>query len=492
MDRSLFTSLSLSLLGCGASSQNAMNCSKVSSIAVDGSVVEKSMRAGKLPPGWGGVLDLIEEANGSENPKRYRCTVHMDVAKGATGTSPDPHRLAFWTAEHCLKFDKARSAELNIFDPSKKRFVRFPVRLDELDRFTAGKKLFEQHLNQRVAEYVEAAGRPSRGLIERGIPACKVDTQLFMNQNPNLGVVCSSVLDLARLEGRVHESAASRTDVYELLSRMHTDIQVQEKKQLDSIQAFAQFISATQLNDMKFWLENWRPKISQLTQWRRYEGFSLLIEEIRSTCTAENVMGVCHPDIRAFFADALDEYKLANTVATYQDFLKAKVNAPQDGKTFNLPWILHSQKSVENLLPLTGAATLGTNFEIPSSKGTVRVTQSDTLGTKGPLYYSAVPISDLRSTAVESLKTNMKFNAKTLLYSYDKGLQQGESFLMQPGDSGSVILVGNTPIGVVSTVNGVETSGGAAVMPLPEYAEEPEDVPQAKATKKRETAVNCK
>jgi hypothetical protein len=86
----------------------------------------------------------------------------------------------------------------------------------------------------------------------------------------------------------------------------------------------------------------------------------------------------------------------------------------------------------------------------------------------------------------------MKFNAKTLLYSYDKGLQQGESFLMQPGDSGSVILVGNTPIGVVSTVNGVETSGGAAVMPLPEYAEEPEDVPQAKATKKRETAVNCK
>ena len=63
----------------------------------------------------------------------------------------------------------------------------------------------------------------------------------------------------------------------------------------------------------------------------------------------------------------------------------------------------------------------------------------------------------------------MFFNDKTILFKYKKNLINGETFLLQPGDSGTVALIGNMPIGVVSTVNGKETSGVTSVLPLPEY-----------------------
>jgi len=413
----------------------------------------------------------------------------MDFIPEEAGTPADPNRIAFWTAEHCLKFDKARSAELNIFDPSKKAYVRFPVRLDELDRFMDGKKLFEQHVGARLADFMAAAARPYRGLIERGIPSCKSDSQQFLNQNPSSAVVCSSVLDLARLEGRVHESATGRADVLELLGRLNAASRLQESQQLESIMRFAAVIPAQQMSDIQFWLGNWRKKVSKITQWRSFEGFAPLIEEVRTNCTAASSVGLCHPDLKAFFSTALTEYNDASATGSYPDFLKAEVNAPMAGTKRNLPWLLHSQKDVQKLLPMTGAALLGTNFARPSAKGRATQSASDTLGTKGPLFYAAVPISSLRTIEEEQLRSNMIFNDKTILYTYDRALQQGESFLMQPGDSGSVVALGNMPIGVVSTVNSIETSGGAALLPLPETFEEEGEQP-IKST--RGNTLSCK
>ena len=46
---------------------------------------------------------------------------------------------------------------------------------------------------------------------------------------------------------------------------------------------------------------------------------------------------------------------------------------------------------------------------------------------------------------------------------------------LRPGDSGSMILAGGLPIAVLATVDGEKTSGGAAVLPLPEINSDEED-----------------
>lgn len=487
----LFISLSLALVGCSAASTRPTACSKVSAIAVGGSAVEKAVIDRSLPSGWGGVLDFIEDELSSQNPKRHRCTVHMDLLPFAAGQTPDPLRFSFWTAEHCLQLRNARSAELNIFDPTQKRYVRFPVRVDELERFLKGKSLFEAHANSRIPEYIESAGRPSRGIIARGTTACKTDTQTVSSAQPNLGVVCSSVLDLARLEGRVHEAAENRPEVIDVLGRMREALEVQEQEQRDKISSVSALITAEQLVGINFWLANWRNKISQLTKWRGHEGFAPLIDEIRTACSSGSTSGLCHPEIRAFFDDGLQEYARSGSTASFSDFLRAEVNHPMTDSKHNLPWILKAQNDIKSLIPVTGAATFGTNFLIPREKSTAQYSQSDTLGAKGPLYYVVAPVTSFQKSSATDLHSNLVFKDETVLFTYDRSLQMGETFLMQPGDSGSTLLVGNIPIGIVSTVNGDETSGGAAILPLPEIADEYEESEKG-ASPRKATNVSCK
>lgn len=60
-----------------------------------------------------------------------------------------------------------------------------------------------------------------------------------------------------------------------------------------------------------------------------------------------------------------------------------------------------------------------------------------------------------------------------------ENLQSGYAQLrLNPGDSGSMILAGGLPIGVLSTVDGEKTSGGASVLALPS-AVEGEQIPEA-------------
>jgi hypothetical protein len=86
----------------------------------------------------------------------------------------------------------------------------------------------------------------------------------------------------------------------------------------------------------------------------------------------------------------------------------------------------------------------------------------------------------------------MFFNDKTILFKYKKNLINGETFLLQPGDSGTVALIGNMPIGVVSTVNGKETSGGTSVLPLPEYDANAEETVSVGGARKQSKPLSCK
>lgn len=474
-----------SVQGSGASA-----CSNVKALPVSGSVVEKALKDGKMQAGWGGVLDLLEDPKNPSKSARQRCTVFMDIALNEEGQLLGGNRLGFWTAEHCLKWTKAQGAEINIFDPSKKKYIKFAIQLDEFERFKAGLELFKRHAPGEVGKYLQASNRAPAGIIERGIPACLAETEKIQQQDPEMGVVCSSVLDMARLEATVPANELARKDVVETLTRMNAEIaskDAQAKAQAAALSSLS--FSQQQSKYLVLWLNKWRPRVSEITQWRGYESLAGIIEAVRN-CKVSDSVGLCNPAIRDFFSAPLQDYNslAGGNQTTYEAFLKSEANAPtsETKNKFNVPWLLDSQKSVQFSMSLSTQAFFSTNF-LKSVVTAAEQNQKMTLGTDGPLFYAAAPINALMSDQGTELSESLVFGDKTIIFKYPKK-SAGNTFLMQPGDSGTTLLVGNMPIGVVSTVDGKETSGGSAVLPLPEL----QDDSDQGASSKQMVSVKCK
>ena len=174
------------------------------SVPVSNGSIYKELRAKSLPPDWGGVIDLLEDPDTPETSKRARCTVKMDYVPVAAGQTPNIANLAFWTADHCLNFIKAQSAELNLFDPDLKIFHRFVVRLPAMEEYKAGLKLFQDRVKANpggdadadLAAFQEAEKRmpvpfddSGTPIIERGSAACQADTAAFKSSSPELTAV---------------------------------------------------------------------------------------------------------------------------------------------------------------------------------------------------------------------------------------------------------------------------------------------------------------
>ncbi|NBX16255.1 MAG: hypothetical protein EBR09_02705 [Proteobacteria bacterium] len=451
--------------------------------------MSRSLSGGTMPASWGGVLDLIDESGAPDTSRRDRCTVHMDYVPAAHGAE-DPFKIAFWTAEHCIKFSKAQMAELNLFDPGKKKYLRFPIQLNELERMRRGREIFARNAPDKQSEFESAVTRPDKGLIERGIPACKTDSATYLSANPGKGVVCSTVLDLARLEGFVPAAVRTRNDVADALKRLRAALVTSEQQQFARIDALKSFIPAADYINFNYWLSHWRDRVSAVTRWRGDEGFSGLIEQVRNCPTGADTE-LCSAEIRAFFSDSLTEYgQLAAVGSHYPDFLKSEANKPMSNTSHNLPWLIHSQQEVQKQLAFSGQAFFGTNLLKPSFV-IASVTQTNTLGESGPLYYAAVTVNDMLNGAVATASQALVFKDKTILIPYSKDVQKGLSFLLQSGDSGSVFVLGNTPIGVISTVDGNETSGGASIRPLPEYIENDSAPPPSTSSGKTSSSVKC-
>lgn len=448
-----------------------VTCAQVKSIPLPDSAVVAAFKNDSLKPGWGGVLDLLENPELPETSRRQRCTMHMDYIPASSGVVANPNRIAIWTAEHCLNWSKARAAELYLFDPLSKKYVRFSVQLDELERFKKGKDLFSRIRPDLLENYLASAARPAKGIVERGIPVCKSDTVLAQQMNPNQGVICSTVLDLARIEGTLDSTSAARSDVIEVLNRVRGAIEKNEADQVAKVNALAGALTASELAAFQNFLANWRIKVSLVTKWRGHEGFAELVELVRQ-CPADNSSGMCHPEMRDFFRDHLDEYhRLVEGALTYPEFLMFEVNRPVTATSQNLQWLLYNQSRARKSIGFFDQISFESNFSRDLKKLLPEFAQK-TLGDSGPVYYGSMPVTEMVSNSGKTLLDHLTFNEKTLLFSYEKSLESSETFLLQPGDSGTVLMVGNMPIGVVSTVNGEPTSGGSSILALPEYSEE--------------------
>jgi hypothetical protein len=489
-------------IGLGGCAAQKPVCSTAKSIPVLNGSIYNELNARTLPPAWGGVIDLIEDPDSPETSKRSRCTVKMDYVPLASGQSTNIANLAFWTADHCLNFSTAQSAELNLFDPDLKIFHRFAIRLPAMEEFKAGLKLFQERSKTTpggdaasdLAAFQEAGKRNPVSLdnsgtqiIERGSAACQTDTASFKSSSPGLTAICSTVLDLARLEATADSAALNRTDVKGALERLSAYLQSAEKKRFDDAVILVPPIpipgtTRTLQSDFLFFLNNWRLKIMQMTRWRGLESQSSLIEKVRN-CAADETEGICAAPFRTFFNDALSEYAGWNVSSkTYPVALHDEVNAPETPTKHNLPWIIKGQNDIKNFAFLSAESSFASNFLRKGVTATVSSTLP-VLGESGALFFGlATPFQMIGADSNTDPTSIIKFYAKTVLIPYATTSNAGLSFLLQPGDSGSVWIVNNTPIGVVATVDGVETSGGASVRPLPEIPEDDAASPETQTT----------
>jgi hypothetical protein len=491
------------LMGCGAQSAVRTTCSSVKAVPVSGAEIYNDLRDKVLPAGWGGVIDILEDSSKPDSSKRNRCTVHMDYVPVPAGQGPNSANLAFWTADHCLNFLNAQSVELNLFDPVAMKYVRFGISIKNMEQYKTGLKLFTDRqvldpgdatANADLATFRASALRESVSLnsaplIERGVPICQADTDAYKTANPGLTAICSTVLDLARVDAVATAESLSKPEVLALLNQLSAAMKKQEDEKFAMVAALEASINPaitdTMKTNFKFFVERWRGAISDMTRWRGYEGQAALIEKVR-LCDASSASGICAQQFRDFFKKPLEEYAVwtagvTGTAKTFQQALHDEVYADMDtaGTKRNLKWLLFSQSTVANNAAIAGQSYLSTNFLRPGLSLELSA-NLPTLGDSGPLYYGLASPAKMLATQQSSLPTttatdplsHLVFKPATILVPHTANSAFKNSFFLQPGDSGSVLHIANTPIGVIATVDGNPTSGGASVMPLPEYTEE--------------------
>jgi len=418
----------------------------------------------------------------------------MDYVPVAAGQTADPLSIAFWTADHCLNFSGAKGAELNLFDPGQKRYLRFSMTMPDLDNYKLGLKLFEDRIASAagvgdltaaadLASFKSAAKRLSvtlngGPLIERGATTCKTDTQSHKVTKTDETAICSTVLDLARVTATVQLPSTGNAELTAVLTRMATDLKTQEDARLRMAEDKIPNIGSYRSNFM-FFLNQWRKRIAVMTQRRAFESQSELIEKVRQ-CATDDFNGICAQVFRDYFKTPLDQYKVwvkddasgavRNFPIALHDEVYSEPNA-NNADRHNIKWILRGQEDIGKYSFMGADVFFATNllrpgYTLPSVK------PSPTLGESGPLFYGLISAANLAPNVdMANPLAQMLFKSTTVLVPYPKG-SNNLTIAMQPGDSGSLLVIGGIPIAVVSTVDGIETSGGASIRALPEYVEE--------------------
>jgi hypothetical protein len=333
----------------------------------------------------------------------------------------------------------------------------------------------------RASALRDSVSYNSAPLIERGVPICQADTTAYKSTVSGMTAICSTVLDLARVDAVATQESLARPEIQEILSRLNVEM----KKLEDEKYAMVAAVPESLRTNFDFFVKRWRGAISDMTRWRGYESVAGLIEKVR-LCDATSTTGICAQQFRDFFKKPLDEYAVwtagqTGTAKTFQQALHDEVYAEMDpgGTKRNLKWLLFSQSTVANNAAIAGQSYLSTNFLRPGLSLELSA-NLPTLGDSGPLYYGLASPAKMLATQQSSLPTttatdplsHLVFKPATILVPHTANSAFKNSFFLQPGDSGSVLHIANTPIGVIATVDGNPTSGGASVMPLPEYTEE--------------------
>ncbi|MEY3903856.1 MAG: hypothetical protein RL189_3162 [Pseudomonadota bacterium] len=443
----------------------------------------------KAYPG-AGYIDSVIESGGTR--KELRCTMHVEPE------SEDNSTVRLWTAGHC-SFDPMESdyldakMALKIYQDGS--YYTVPIRLE-----------YKQNI-AKLAQFVKVLPAFSGNSLPPEALDAYVNISLFPQQRPE---ICQSLSDSYKLE-----LGAAAKDILcfgesELNSTLAV-VQADEKTQIRlkrtlaevRLQRAAIFDRLTELWKRLFnlYLDAHKDTVRG-DAWLRMIGYYLN----EQFCAADLATRPLPDSVPRDFNMFCNSTYRPLIIARFQSMLPpaqfASMNSVIKDKTTPLSELFALNAQTKNIEPEdyalpahqtsdgTFARLAKRIFERWTSGGINQLRQlnlenSEVFGFNEQSLFQFIVNKASSTSASGSVRPqffslnnlvereNVEFAKRQVLVNFD-GSQN--NFRLEKGDSGSMLTIfGGLPLGVLSTVNGEPTSGGASVTPLPEPDDENTD-----------------
>lgn len=456
------TALSVTL-GCGTTgSKPSSTCAATQSLVTVNSDAEKKSLvqlldgSGAQGPSTGGLIEVRAFADradpvlrkGKVQAKTHFCAAYLDLPD-VTGVP-----LKVWTASHCLSPDLTETVKIHLYHPAKRRYETLRLTLRAVEKARRARERLAGQTDSLIVNEVLTAFSWSRP--GRGVTACQQASRTY--SAPGKNVACASIEDLQLFQVELFrddpvwtnsgtlspgqgdtEGAMGTSDSEALMSMVRPRLASDAKLREESRALRSDWGSTYQM----YVEERARASLARTSSRARNfreESCGIVGEELN--CQRATKVGQFVDELfdRAYSAGPQDwEAKTLERLDGALIVVESMWGSLQSTTSTMVPgnFLVHSNFS------LASPATSGdAPFKVHDSLGYLRLDPG--FGATGPEYRiqgrSLVIVQDVAKSRV----------------------------IFEPGDSGTLFSLNHVPFAVLTTVNGVATSGGSVLRPLPE------------------------
>lgn len=481
--------LLVALAGCSAGSKQDLLCSRIQSeIYIRDTRPERAERLIRKKDAAGGelVIEFRKDDVLGKPTHRKKCSFFLEPSRS------DSDVATIWTANHCLDIARDSKYRLRFYVDFATGYQEIPVEFEQLELFEKLRQksgelpaeLQREFLNAFRAEEVDfSRSKNGRDICLNSFNTGPGWSKFHEPIKGNNQVSCFLYHDLALLTLKLPAqlSAEHKNLTKAMLKKAHAFDEASITYPNANITSNGQ--SITMGDFRKKWLETYRT----YTTLKEKTGFARFAREKIDACvesTDEHRQSLCEQvdKMKAILTSSgFEEYahlltvegnsNLGNQLLTvvpqiselwklYTHATVTENNQPvQRFKEFNLvtnySWN-GGQVSSFSAIPLLGFFGLGWGTTTDQGSGDVR----ERVGA-ATYHWIEEGAESFIYAIIPKQQTTLNLNA---------GYGQ---LRLTPGDSGSLILADGLPMAVLATVDGEKTSGGSALLPLPEIGDEP-------------------
>jgi len=487
---------------------------------------------------------------------RRLCTAYVEFSNNPSQISEnvdgEPLTMNIFTASHCLDMSKDHSIKIHLFDGSIYRdfWVDYkPLeKINEL-RVSAKSKGVSAEIQRKVLQSVRTSAPSLEGIFNAptissntaGTGASTMaGTICLQKDNPEVQHVCATYHDLTALT--VLPSANSPAVVINELKVLRKNANTRALNWITSSKLAANQNSATPrkliFQDDPPGIEHTLTSVHKEMRERvhlyaKFKNVQFMQDELLpdlNTCSTGSPAALCRlsNEISTFLKaqllgtgyEVFEDSKLSFTVDALKSGFSKSVNKMDKAFTVFEPFLVDSGTSTNKALQLdtrvhsnfrfvTGSEP---NLDIPdpkdsvsSGRGFMHFNVNNLTGDKSGASTSFVKWAPASSTPLLGRFAYFSFpkiftDAVRSNYSNQPIPQAPHVGFMQAGDSGSIVVIEQMPFFTITSVDGVASSGGAGIRPLPESLDESEldevkrgaQASGSATAQKKNSAVSCR
>lgn len=452
------------------------------------------------------------------------CTAYVEFTNSPAENNPallnENVSMNVYTASHCLDLSKDYLMKLYIFDSSSRTYYPVMVQNKALEKMQelrqsmkrkglskANQEKILKSFRINSANLEELFNQPTTSSATTGTGGSTLAGQKCLKKDdPNYQVVCSTYQDMIHF--KVEPAASSPAAVIDVLKEIR---RVSNTRLLGWIRGSKLYKKMTDTNFKVYFADDkdnlldavalHKSVRSRLQNFSRFKLLQFVHDELLSDVNqcAQRSDGVCAVKnelsgvIQAALADTKYQSFDGSTLSSVVDALKSEYTASMlkmDATFTALEQLVTTNSDGSRFIPFEGRIHSNFRFvtasdpttDVPDPRDTVRAFMhfnlnnltGDVSGSRVAFIYWNKNTVNGFFNVMEISRTItdlMKQKAAEKEAEINKPVRAQVGFL-QAGDSGSIIVVDHLPFFAVTSVDGVSTSGGATIRPLPEPMEE--------------------